>query len=597
MEYTKIIKNILNDSEQIAQCEYTLSNIETSLKSNADTDEILAKELIQTARYLSLDKINFETKANASESFMKIIQEIDSVIESISMYLTKNSDTKDNNDDTVVSLQLSSIIDSILQNLSKYERKIYLYRYFMCYSLDDIASLCGSSAENISKVIFSANCLLKKELQNTNIQCNAKTLLQSFADIDANYLNTVIHDSPNGNGDISDKCKKRDPKNVKKISMPRNKIFNILFSVLAVALIITNLYLITDKHTPKDLSTDEKNTTQTEETNKDKYEYIVRDINGSATVDIDKLLSYRSDNQNFNLSLTYDSTYFVGTYYEIPFDEAVPLDKCIGTEIKELRADNKEYYQLKGINSKQYIIEKSYDTYRLHCLNLIAQRNDLDESILGVEFSEVLANYYGLSIDQQIESITVKHAGTNANFDDIKVSRLIDNSTDVYKIFDIMSESVCTGETLSILTSDPNFSYDYLAESSVQLIIEKPDGTIIDSIYYRPGYYYFFDFSQMIVFTPVAEEDVIFSDYDPSNMDVRPGDEYEIIKIESYDKEAHTITFKTKSFSNFAIAMTAGAPDTGYATSNTSATLSIIGSMLAGAIIATSIYLLNRREA
>ena len=74
------------------------------------------------------------------------------------------------------------------------------------------------------------------------------------------------------------------------------------------------------------------------------------------------------------------------------------------------------------------------------------------------------------------------------------------------------------------------------------------------------------------------------------------GDEYEIIKIESYDKEAHTITFKTKSFSNFAIAMTAGAPDTGYATGSTSATLSIIGSMLAGAVIALSVYLLNRRR-
>ena len=32
------------------------------------------------------------------------------------------------------------------------------------------------------------------------------------------------------------------------------------------------------------------------------------------------------------------------------------------------------------------------------------------------------------------------------------------------------------------------------------------------------------------------------------------GDTYEIIKIDSYDPETNTITFKTKSFSNYAIA-------------------------------------------
>ncbi len=78
---------------------------------------------------------------------------------------------------------------------------------------------------------------------------------------------------------------------------------------------------------------------------------------------------------------------------------------------------------------------------------------------------------------------------------------------------------------------------------------------------------------------------------------VDDGDEYEIIKIESYDKEAHTITFRTKSFSNFAIAMTTGAPNTGAATNTgISASLSIIGSMIAGSVITLSIYLLNRHR-
>ena len=48
-------------------------------------------------------------------------------------------------------------------------------------------------------------------------------------------------------------------------------------------------------------------------------------------------------------------------------------------------------------------------------------------------------------------------------------------------------------------------------------------------------------------------------DVDVSNIvlvhNVHDGDKYEIIQIESYDAENHTITFKTKSFSNYAIAV------------------------------------------
>ena len=36
---------------------------------------------------------------------------------------------------------------------------------------------------------------------------------------------------------------------------------------------------------------------------------------------------------------------------------------------------------------------------------------------------------------------------------------------------------------------------------------------------------------------------------------VHDGDKYEIIQIESYDSETNIITFKTKSFSNYAIAL------------------------------------------
>lgn len=66
------------------------------------------------------------------------------------------------------------------------------------------------------------------------------------------------------------------------------------------------------------------------------------------------------------------------------------------------------------------------------------------------------------------------------------------------------------------------------------------------------------------------------------------GDEFEIIKIDSYDVDAHTITFKTKSFSNFAIALTAGAPDSGFATNTAASATSTIAAVSAAATIITA---------
>lgn len=74
------------------------------------------------------------------------------------------------------------------------------------------------------------------------------------------------------------------------------------------------------------------------------------------------------------------------------------------------------------------------------------------------------------------------------------------------------------------------------------------------------------------------------------------GDEYEIIKIDSYDLEAHTITFKTKSFSNFAIAIGAGAPNTGVMTNDSGFAKSNIYVAILGAIIASAVAVVIYRR-
>ena len=65
----------------------------------------------------------------------------------------------------------------------------------------------------------------------------------------------------------------------------------------------------------------------------------------------------------------------------------------------------------------------------------------------------------------------------------------------------------------------------------------------------------------------------------------------EIIKIDSYDPETNTITFKTKSFSNYAIATRdteAAVPDTGVMTSgDSSAVVALAGVMVSFVLVVT----------
>ena len=76
------------------------------------------------------------------------------------------------------------------------------------------------------------------------------------------------------------------------------------------------------------------------------------------------------------------------------------------------------------------------------------------------------------------------------------------------------------------------------------------------------------------------------------------GDEYEIIKIDSYDAEAHTITFKTKSFSNFAIAIGAGSPNSGFVTqAGASATATIAVAASVATIIVATAWIIRKRTA
>ena len=394
MEHNIIIQNILGDSELIAQCKKTISQIEASGAP--------ATELFQASRFLSLERVDFETGEGASDTLKEVLIELNSLMESHNTSIGKN--TQDDSGNTITSLQLSSILDSILQKVSKNEQRIYLYRYFFIYSTADVASLCHCHTSNITKTLTSINTMLKYELKKANLNCNTGTLLKSFADIDTRYLTTIINNViDTDNEESSNKTTKPG------YSISWKKVLNLSFAVLFVVLVIANLYLITDGFKPRPF--DNNDIINEEQANnylpyKDLFIYR----NGKETVNINAILDCVISENYSNGAVSYESKNFVGIYSSLSLDDTIPLDDCVGEEIPEMQHASNQYYKLKGLNSVQYVIGKSYDTYRLYSLTYILQRADLTETSIDTSYYEILHDFNGIESYIYIECITVSTA-------------------------------------------------------------------------------------------------------------------------------------------------------------------------------------------
>lgn len=489
MEQSIIIQNILNDSKLIAQCQKTVSQIEASGTP--------ATELFQVSRFLSLERVDFETSEGASDTLKEVLIELNSLIESHNTSIGRNA--HDDSSNTITSLQLSSILDSILQKVTKNEQRIYLYRYFFIYSIADVASLCHCHTNNITKTLTSINTMLKYELKKANLNCDTVTLLNSFTDIDTHYLTSIISNVIDTDNEESVK------KNKPGYSISWKKLLNLSFAALFVVLVIANLYLITDgfKPSPSDNNND-SNIIEEDQTNsylpyKDLFIYR----NDKETVNINALLNCVISENYSNGAVSYESKNFVGIYSSLSLKDTIPLADCIGEEIPKMQHASNQYYKLKGLNSVQYIIQKSYDTYRLYYLTNIFQRADLTETPIDTSYFEILYDFYGLESDEDIECITVSNASFYTGFDDSYIKKLIDDPNDISQILYIINKCKYNDDSNNPESNVPqinnsNFSSDYLQNTSVKLAIEKKDGTIIENIYYRPDYHYFYNISNYL---------------------------------------------------------------------------------------------------
>ena len=249
MEYTKIINNILIDPEQISKCLNKLEDLKIDNTPNT--------ELLHVARYLALENIDLNNSINASSTINEIVNELNCIA-------TNN----DNDDDTIISLKLSAIYDSVLSKLSKFEKKIYIYRYFFVESLDNISTICDCSTSSITKALSSINSTIKSELDNENIHCSLITLLKSFSDIDNSHLMVIIGKNLNDNDETKKETNTQNNDLISKLkNISYKKILNACFASIIIILIIVIVFLFNKKPNSTNSNNNKNNTTIDDTTN------------------------------------------------------------------------------------------------------------------------------------------------------------------------------------------------------------------------------------------------------------------------------------------------------------------------------------------
>lgn len=513
-----IIQNILTEPEQINGCLDALNKSKTANASSLEQFHI--------SRYIALENINFENIENTTSTFSEICNEIKNSVLTASII-------NDNEEDTVTALKVSGIIDTILRKMSANERKIYLYRYFFMYPIDNVAALCNCSSNNVEKALSSANSSLKNELKKANIDCSLKTMLTSIADIDNTYLEEAINNTSRKKAFIASDNFNKEDKKEKKLNQKVNgktnnktentaenksektslfsykKMLNICFAIIAIILVIVNIKFITSK--PDDKSSKKSSSNNTNENNEanepSEFDNIFTQLNGKEYIDTNTLLNYVEYSVYNEITVDYPSDYFTGTYSSVPLVSDLPLEDCIGEEIAFLSSSKMNYYKLLGHDDAKYIVREYLDTYTLLVLTDFTLNNDIYESNgeITVNASDIFQNFLGINVSHEIKSITSQEYSFN-NFEDMWVKRFIDNESDISAIYNILMESTCSYGRNANVDFINMVSLEYIMNTSVHLCIELQDGTIIDSIYYRPDHHYFFDCNTMMVFMVDSDE-------------------------------------------------------------------------------------------
>ena len=498
-----IIYNILNNDTLRKSCLDKVNSYEASQSNSPNKTELIrfSRHISLEAFFQNINNSNIELDNHSHNAANNSIQNMDCILAELSTIACNDTEQ---DDDTVLLLQLSNTLDIFLNQLSASDKKIYLYRYFFAYPIENIASICKTQAHNIQKTLTTCNHKLKDLIKKNNLDCNSKALLLSFTDIDDSCLLAVTSDDSKTVGSNDEK-----PKKSKRLfSWP--VFLNVLFSITIIVLAVLNIAQFTQSKASDNTKETETSTNDTIDTTVFNPELAYTYIDGKKNINVEELLKFESSAVGFEQPFTYITDRFSGTFVPIKLADEIPLSDYIGEEIPELAEDYKAYYRLMGSDSLQYIIREFNDVYTLYYLNGVFVHNaaGLDDPESAMKYHQILSNFYGINGSIEIQEIYVMTYTWDTGYADSYTKKVIDSENDLAEVYSALRTSVCKGKSIDDYILENKLSHDFIRNNSVQVYIQPKVGTIIDRLTYYPDGNFFYDMDTNLIYEPIE------SDYD-----------------------------------------------------------------------------------
>lgn len=158
--YRSIIKNILENESDVAECENdVLLAIWNSIPPNKP--QHLGAYVSRIARNVSINRFKANTRTKRNGGFVSTIDELAECIpEHFSKDLIKREDNK----------AISQAINSFLKECEPQTRVLFIRRYFFMESLESVAKRFGISKNQASVKLFRARNRLKELLEKEEIE-------------------------------------------------------------------------------------------------------------------------------------------------------------------------------------------------------------------------------------------------------------------------------------------------------------------------------------------------------------------------------------------------------------------------------------------
>lgn len=374
-------------------------------------EEKLELEHARIARHSALDV--YDTEGNALDTPQ--YREMSLIMNELTECMSGLSE-----DENVVSLQLSNVIDTYVRTLPNQDCSIFLKRYFYLDSITDIADYFGISKEKVQKILKRCLHELNKFFNKEGYIFKVETLFTSFTDISNDLLiisdNTIRHN---------------------KQVQSKNKRFKLIAIAVSIVLIVT-IGIITSIIISSN-SIDEKITNY---------------------VDTSTLLT-NVDELGTTLSSIHYTQKYALTYSQLVLKDNNVLKDCIGSLVEEISPSSNissgyTWYRLKGHDDMQYLIRKDANTLTLW-------KYFFAINTYGTEYpyGDILSLVYNINGPEDIEELnlqdTIVRIENDVELPPEEPNKIIKEDTIAY-VYYTLADMTCYGpDTLELARPDSDY--------------------------------------------------------------------------------------------------------------------------------------------